>query len=325
MRFPVLSPAAPRGRVAVTLLAFALVAAVLVPVQAGSSSRRQRGDLAVVRLVVHEVAGPSGPARAFLRLDVKNVSATPREDPFDVVVVAGEKLDRVYGRCRADGLAPGESVRCDVFLDVPLTKVGDRFAARLDRRAFRLDRWDRRRRNDQRIAAAPDPGRAGAVRIAEFEVLPRVLRGMGEVTFRYTVEHGHLVWILAEGEPARLLGGHPADGLLAGQGRLKIRDSGPVTLVARDRDGRFVYRTVPVTNTYRPHRAWAPESGDDRGAIIAARPLEAGAGEAPVDPVVLEVLERRIAALGWAPEGSPDPFAPRKPARKENVLNPAGR
>ncbi len=208
---------------------------------------------------------------------------------------------------------------------MPAGREGNRYAVRLDRRSFGIERWDRRRRNDQAVTRLVTSARRPAVRIDEFEVLPRVLRGMGEVSFRYAVERGHLVWILVEGEPPRLLGGHPADGLLTGQGRLRVRESGPVTLVARDSAGRFVYRTIPVTNTFRPHRAWAPDAGDDTGAIVAVRVVGPDDAEAPVDPVVLGVLERRIASIGWAPEGSPDPFAPHRPRRGENVLNPAAR
>ncbi|MDQ7006322.1 MAG: hypothetical protein Q9Q40_03750 [Acidobacteriota bacterium] len=279
------------------------------------------GNLAVISFKLYEVGVAGVRHQMLARVLVENQSPLDLESPFRVLIGRAEATPAAGGRgifkrkprpgsaavgsCRGELLPRGQVAICDIWLQADLLAEGEEIAARLDRSLPGYAAWDGDPSNDQLVTRlrTTTPGRS-TLRIAKWDVRPRILHGMGEVQFRFTVEGAHLAWLLSENEKEpRLVAGHPADGLLSGNGTIKIRESGPLTLVARNSLGAFVYETIPVLNSYEPpQNAWhqAPAAAVD--AEATARILDPGVYDEDDNRIILDNLASYLAAKDWAVE-----------------------
>jgi len=315
-------------RFATLAAAFLIILSILPAGLAGRRwSERERkdgppGNLAVISFKLYEVGVAGVRHQMLARVLVENQSPLNLESPFRVLIGrAGaapttrsgrgifkrrQRLENTaVGSCRGELLPRGQVAICDIWLQADLLAEGEEIAARLDRSLPGYAAWDGDPSNDQLVTTlkTSTPGRS-TLRIAKWDVRPRILHGMGEVQFRFTVEGAHLAWLLSENEEEpRLVAGHPADGLLSGKGTIKIRESGPLTLVARNSLGAFVYETIPVLNSYEPPKnAWhqAPAAGVD--AEATARILDPGVYDEDDNRIILDNLAAYLAAKDWAVE-----------------------
>ena len=297
------------------------------------------GNLAVMSFQLYEIGVGSTRHQILARVLIENQSPLDRLKPFRVVVLRDEdrtaRLGKqrneieILGTCNGEALPRGQVAICDIWLRGGLIEEGESIIAVLDRSIESFDIWDGEAGNDRRSAALRTmPGGGHVLRVASWEVRPRILHGMGEVQFRFTVEGAHLVWLLSqeEDEP-RLIAGHPADGLLTGKGLVRVRSSGPLTLVARNSLGAFVYETIPVLNSYQqPKPSWVQSPVDSIDDAAVARVLDPGVYEEDDNEIILKNLRLYLGTKNWAVElerlrrlGESDRPMP------ANVLNPKAR
>lgn len=323
------------SRIVLLALVFLAVTAAAVPdAAAWKGSRRDepppgpRGDLAVVSLAAHEIAAQGAPPRYLLRVVVENRGELALTSPYQVVFRA-DRGDSPIGGCRGEELAQGASALCEVWSVGSIAPGTSSITASLDRGDPVLAAWDANTSNDAATSTlGSHVGDGVPLRIAHFDVLPHVLQGAGDVRFRFTVEGAHLAWIIVQSEAPRLVAGHPAEGVLDGSGKSHVKDSGPVTLVARDLSGAYVYRTVPLTNAYRPAPVdWAgDESGQDSGLGAFQVLAQGAATSGPADPIVLAGLQAYISNKRWNERGSaPLDLTGEKRRDPGTATNPASR
>jgi hypothetical protein len=264
------------------------------------------GDLAIIGFELFEVGSPGVHHRVLARIQVENQSPLNLETPFTVRVVRdGRRIDEAeaLSRCRGEALPRGQIAICDIWLPGDAVDQGDSLVAVLDRSDETFDAWDGDVGDDSRTAMMRTrTGSRGSLRVASWEVRPRILHGMGEVQFSFTVEGAHLVWVMTEQEDQpRLVAGHPADGLLSGKGTLRIRDSGPITIVARNSLGGFVYAAIPVLNSYQaPKPSWGRETpAAEVDGYVTPRILDPGVYEDDDNEIVLQSIRTYLEAKNW--------------------------
>lgn len=326
-------------RLLVPMLALACVLGALGSAEAGWFKRKAKepevpppGNIAVDALEVFEVRAPGAMPRFLLRARVGNPGAVERAEPFRVIFRSsrGEGL----GVCEGEGIKRGELLLCELWTQVDSPHEVEDFVAQLDREFHAMNAFDGNREDDE--ARTPLDQIAGAPRIERFDVLPRVLQGMGEVRYHYSIERGHLVWLVGENGEPRLIAGHPSNGLLSGDGRLRVRTTGPITIVARDVEGAFVYATIPVTNLHSEKtNAWAhepPPPSEEESAVaeprdtslerVDARPWteDSSAGDLVVLESLVEYLETR--SWAWASPPLRPELIHRARPKPANALNP---
>jgi len=296
-----------RCRIA-TLLLLALLLVLPAPARAGRRWQEREKptapvdqDLRIAELQVDHVSTAGARHRVLIRALVENRGSVDRTEPWRLVV-DGPKQREPLATCAGDALPQGQVALCEMWVDGNPFDEGQTVTAWLDRRWEGLGDWDADPDDDRAETEARSfPPGGEPLRIVRWEVRPRILHGMGEVQFRFTVEGAHLVWLLAEGHEPRLLAGHPADGLVSGNGTERITTSGPVTLVARNSIGAFVYQTIPVLNSYRPRRPhWSKRDGAIAHDVVVARLLEPGVVEVSEDELVLGRLSEYLSARDWA-------------------------
>ncbi|UCF67557.1 MAG: hypothetical protein JSV80_17630 [Acidobacteriota bacterium] len=286
------------------------------------------GNLAITDVKIFDVSTTGGAHRLLARVLVENQSPIDRIEPWQVRLTVPSK-EQVVGRCGGESLPRGQVAACEIWLTLPSPLAeGAPLRAEIDPEHAGFAEWDGDPGNDVRsVDVRTFPADGSPVRVAEWDVQPRIVHGTGEVQFRFTVEDGHLVWLLVEDQAPRLLAGHPADGIVSGRGSVRIKKSGPVTVIARNSLGAFVYEAIPVLNSYqRATPRWvrlAAESVDD---VAKARILEPGVYEIDDDGSVLEHLSQHLAGKDWGAALEKlrqlDQFK-EKPA-PASVLNPEG-
>ena len=285
------------------------------------------GDLAVIDLRVHEIRTDGGVPRVVVQALVENQKAVPRAGAFELIVRVKDAKEAL-GTCEGDGLPPGQVALCEIWLPNASMRQGEVYEAVLNRQVGDFNRWDTDPSDDRRLYEVRTVTEGGqTLRLAGFEVVPQTIQGAAEVQFRFQVEGAHLVWLLAEDRAPRLLAGHPADGLLQGKGRERISSTWPVTLVARNSFGAFVYETIPVLNVYQQGTpAWAREKKPEPEASATIRILDPGVYDIDEDQVILDKLRSYLNSKDWtasldrirAGEGAAR-------ARRDSALNPKAR
>jgi hypothetical protein len=311
----------------------ALIVLLATGVPSAEAGRRHRdaapavsGDLALSGFEVRALRTRGAVPRMLLRVVVENRGPNGWDSAYAVAFRGIENPD-TFGLCRGDGLAAGARSVCHTWVPATGLPRDDGLTAAVERDDA-LDEWDVDETNDRVELPASALSLSGDVplRVASFEVRPHVLQGMGEVRYSFTVEKGHLAWLLVQDEDPMLVGGHPDDGLLTGSGKVRIRESGPVTIVARDTTGEFVYRTVMVTNVYEPARKrWdAGEPGGD-GVMtwVSASVLDSDEAPASVEEVMMAHLRSLLSRQPQEPARTrPLDLGPRVVERPTNVANP---
>ncbi len=330
-----------RSACARACLAAALVCLAAGPADAGRRWTNEQkapvgnggpGDLAVAELEVFELAASGMSKKHLVRALVENRAEVDLASAWRLELALDAK-DVVVAECVGESL-PRERVGvCEAWLPGGALKEGDVLRARLDREFEPYDEWDGEPTNDERtVRVRTIPASGQVLRVATFDVQPRILHGLGDAQFRFTVEGGHLAWLLIEGEEPRLLAGHPADGIVSGSSTVRIRKSGPVTLVARNSLGAFVYVTIPVLNTFdRPATSWGTEpspAGDTEPRPGQAAILPVGVYDVDENLAVLSNLSAHLASRDWA--SSLEELRRADERRREqpkpaNALNPARR
>ena len=278
------------------------------------------GNLAVISFKLYEVGVAGVRHQMLARVLVENQSPLDLNSPFRVVVLRGAKQESgrrgIFGKkkavdtagvgaCQGELLPRGQVAICDIWLQADSLEEGEVVTAALDRGLPGFDGWDGDPSNDRMTSSLRTvAGGHNVLRISKWDVRPRILHGMGEVQFGFTVEGAHLAWLLSNSEEQpRLVAGHPADGLLSGKGSIKIRESGPLTLVARNSLGAFVYETIPVLNSYEPPRpSWHRASAANVYDEATARILDPGVYDEDDNKIILENLASYLAAKDWAVE-----------------------
>ena len=325
-------------RTGFSLILFTAVLALALGTARASARRTEKrtpppgagvsGNLSVVDLRVHEVAAGGAEPRLVVQALVENQSPVSRSGAY-ALKIRHKDSRRELGVCTGNRLPQGQIALCELWLVGESASHGDVFEALLDRTAGDFGTWDGDPGDDGRRYSVRTITEGGQVlRLAQFDVAPQLFQGATEVQFRFQVEGGHLVWLLAEDRPPRLLAGHPADGLLVGKGRERIISSSPLTLVARDSFGSFVYQTIPVFNTYEQpsvEEARLPEERSE--SKVAMKVLEPGIYDVDEDQVILEKLRVHLAAKDWAQALQQLRDAPhQRPApRPASALNPKTR
>jgi hypothetical protein len=272
----------------------------------GSDETGPPGDLSIIGFELFEVGSPGVHHRVLARIQVENQSPLNLETPFTVRIVRDGRRPQeaeALSECRGEALPRGQIAICDIWLGGDRVEQGESLVAVLDRSQESFDDWDGDASDDTRAAIMRTrAGARGSLRIASWQVRPRILHGMGEVQFSFTVEGGHLVWVMTEEEEQpRLVAGHPADGLLSGKGTLRIRESGPITIVARNSLGGFVYAAIPVLNSYEtPKPSWGREtSAAAVDGYVTPRILDPGVYEDDDNEIVLQSIRTYLEAKNW--------------------------
>lgn len=292
------------------------------PAEAPTVAPGAAGNLAVIDLKTYEITTSGAERRILVRSLIENQTPIDLHGAFtlDLRKLGKGRTTQALGSCSGDGVPQGRVAVCEIWVPGEQLKEQDLLEVGL-RRSGALGAWDNDPSDDVRsIALRTTPERGNLLRIAQWRLFPTILSGAGDVQFEFTVEGAHLVWVLTpELTNPRLLAGHPADGVLTGKGRERIRISGPVTLVARNSLGAFVYHTVPVVHPYAPvKKTWTETTpGDAPQAGAIAQVLDAGVYDVPEDQVVLNYLTAYLAAKDWGAEisrlrqqaeGEPDPL-----------------
>ncbi len=280
-------------------------------------------DLAVIDLRVHELRTAGAEPRLVIQALVENQRPISRTTPFEVIV-RRKDAKQALGACEGEALPQGQVAVCELWLVNEGVKQGDVFEAYLNRQYGDLNKWDTDPSDDRRTYEVRTIAEGGQVlRVANFDLSPTTVPGAGDVNFRFQVEGAHLVWLLAENRPPRLLGGYPSDGLLQGRGKERIASSGPVTLVARNSFGSYVYQTVPVANMYQQadnvFSKVPPQEVDGRAVM---RVLDPGVFDIDEDQVILENLRNYLSTKDWRVFDRPQ--QDNRP-RGAGVLNPKAR
>ncbi len=257
------------------------------------------GDLAVIDLRVHEIRGGAEP-RVVVQALVENQKPINRTGPYELVIRRKDSKAPL-GSCRGEVLPQGQVALCELWLMNSAVRQGEVYEASLNRSVGDFAAWDSDPSDDRRTYEVRTVTEGGQVlRLAGFDVMPQTIQGVAEVQFRFQVEGAHLVWLLAEDRPPRLLGGHPSDGLLQGKGKERISTSGPLTLVARNSYGSYVYQTIPIINSYQqvaPDWLRVPPQEVDGSATMKV--LDPGVYDIDEDQVILDHLKEYLAAKDW--------------------------
>ncbi len=310
-----------------------------LPVQAGLFGGRKNkpaqttnaigGDLAIIDLRVHEIRTAGAEPRIVAQALIENQKPINRTGPFEVQIRRTDSRQN-FGSCRGEALPQGQVALCEVWLMNQSLRQGDVFEAVLNRSVGDFNSWDTDQADDRRSTEVRTIGEGNQVlRLATFDVVPQQIQGVADVQFRFQVEGAHLVWLLTEDNPPRLLAGHPSDGPLQGRGKERITNSGPLTIVARNSFGSYVYQTIPVINTYQqaaPKWAQVPAQSVDGSATMKV--LDPGVYDVDEDQVILEHLRSYLAAKDWnaALERLRQlPGPPNDGPQPASVLNPKAR
>lgn len=292
-----------RGFLKQCLFWSAVAALVIFPADAREKKAKDSGsgNLAVIDFRVHPISTGGVPPRVVAQILVENQSPVPRTGPYAVEIRRkGEK--QALGVCENDeGIPGGQVVLCELWLDDMPVRQNDAFEAYLNRNVGDFNRWDGDPADDVKSYDIRTTAEGGQVlRIANFEVLPRTVQGPSEVQFRFQVEGAHLIWLVSGDNPPRLLAGHPADGLLNGKGRERVTLSGPVTLVARNSFGAFVYQAIPVLNLFQPlPHPLAEKPKAEEGEPGQLRVLDPGVYDVDQDQSILENIRSFLAKKNW--------------------------
>lgn len=265
------------------------------------------GNLAIVGFDLFEVGSPGVYHKVLARIKVENQSPLSLESPWTVNLLPDQARgdeDPALGVCKGELLPRGQIALCDMWLDGYAIEQGQTVIAALDRDVESFDQWDGDPTDDARGAIMRTrSGARDALRIASWNVRPRILHGMGEIQFDFTVEGGHLVWVSSgESDQPRLVAGHPADGLLSGKGTLRIRESGPITIIARNSLGGFVYAAIPVLNSYEePTPHWGTQAAvANVDGYVTPRILEPGVYEDDDNDIVLQSIRNYLEDKDWS-------------------------
>ncbi len=257
-------------------------------------------DLAVIDLRVHEVKTSGTEPRLVIQALIENQKPVGRTGTYELQVrLKGNR--RVLGACRGEALPQGQIALCELWLDNEPVRQGDVVEAVLNRGVADFDRWDTDPSNDTRTSEVRTIAEGGQVlRLVTFDLVPQTIQGTSDVQFRFQVEGGHLVWLLAEDRPPRLLAGHPSDGLLQGKGRERLTTSGPVVLVARNSFGSFVYQTIPVVNAYQEVApAWTRVPPQEVDGAATMKVLDPGVYDVDEDAAILAGLRAYLSSKDW--------------------------
>jgi hypothetical protein len=243
-------------------------------------------SLGVIELRAYQVLVSRDERRILVRALIENQSAHDLPSPFrlDVRLHRG---GQVVGTCRGDeGLPAARVALCEVWIDPKDPALeGAILEAELARGVPGFAAWDKVAADDRReVVLRTLTEETGTLRITEWSLQPVMLPRGGEVTFRFAVEGAHLVWLMSEEKTPRLLAGNPADGLLEGRGRVNVMVTGPVTLIARNSLGVYVYRAAPVF-----------VSGTSGGELWATAQVPTAAGQAVakiLEPGIYDIYEQ---------------------------------
>ncbi len=268
-----------------------------------TAGSRGPGDLAVVDLRAFEI-GTTGSSPRFVVLAlVENQGGLARTSPWRLRLYGTDRRTPL-AVCSAAELPDGRVAVCEMGLAPGALEEGESVTARLDRSDSSFHEWDGEAANDERTSVVNTiPAGGQVLRIARWDVQPRIVHGRADAQFRFSIEGAHLAWLLVQGEDPKLLAGHPSDGLISGRSKVRVTRSGPVTLVARNSLGAFVYETIPVLNTYddaRPDWSEGAETiqEDDGGTMAAVLPL--GVYDVDENESILEDITAHLSQSDWA-------------------------
>ena len=272
--------------------------------QAAPASTGGHGDLAVIDLRAFEIGTTGSTPRYLVRALVENQSDVDLTSAWRIRLF-GPKGHEVLAACGAPELPVGRVAACEIGLAGGAVVEGEPITVRLDRSEQPYDAWDGDSANDERSAVVNTiPASGQLLRIARWDVQPRIVHGMSDAQFRFSVEGAHLAWLLVSGEEPKLLAGHPADGLISGNSKFRVTRSGPVTLVARNSLGAFVYETIPVLNTYdRAGPDWKlddEEGAHEQSAETPAAVLPPGVYDVDENHSILADITAHLAESDWA-------------------------
>lgn len=264
-------------------------------------------SLGVIELRAYQVLLSPEERRVLVRALVENQSAHDLSTPFRLEV----RLHRggaIVGTCTGDaGLPAARVALCEVWIDPKDPALeGAILEAELARNVPGFAGWDKVVADDRReVVLRTLTEETGTLRITEWSLQPVMLPRGGEVVFRFAVEGAHLVWLLTEEKDPRLLAGNPADGLLEGRGRVNVLATGPVTLIARNSLGVYVYRAAPVfVGGPAGGELWAAAQVPTTAGRAVARILEPGIYDIyEQDQLLLESI--RAFQRGLPPPESP--------------------
>jgi len=234
--------------------------------------------LALIDLKAYQVLLSRDERRVLVRALIENQSAHDLASPFRLDI-ALRRDGRVVGTCRGEqGLPAARVALCEVWID-PRDQAleGAVLVASLARSVPGFAEWDKVPLDDTRhVVLRTLTDETGTLRIRDWVLDPVMVSPGGEVGFRFAVDGAHLVWVMTDEKSPRLLAGHPADGLLEGAGRIPASRSGPVTLIARNSLGIYVYRAAPVLVTGSGGSGWVATQVPVPTGEAAARPLDPG-------------------------------------------------
>jgi hypothetical protein len=267
------------------------------------------GNLAIIDVRAYDVATPGADRRLLVRALIENQTPENFEAAW-VLDLGRTKPQQNLATCQGQGLPQGRVAVCEMWVPGEAVKEQETLEVQLSRSGS-LGTWDRDAKDDTRqVVLRTTPERGNILRIAEWKLFPTILSGPTDVQFSFTVEGAHLVWVMTPDSTPRLLAGHPADGVLVGKGKERVKQTGPVTVIARNSLGAFVYQTIPVVNPYtevKPKWTEAPPQNANgtqpanAGAALA-QVLDAGVYDVDEDTVVLDYLARYLQAKDWAAE-----------------------
>ncbi len=264
-------------------------------------------SLGVIELRAYQVLVSRDERRILVRALVENQSAHDLPSPFRLEVRL-HRGGQVVGSCTGDtGLPAARIALCEVWIDPRDPALeGAILEAELARGVPGFAAWDKVAADDRReVVLRTLTDETGTLRITEWDLQPVMLPRGGEVAFRFAVEGAHLVWLMTQERNPRLLAGNPADGKLEGRGRVNVLATGPVTLIARNSLGVYVYRAAPVF-----------VSGTAGGELWAAAQVPTAAGQAAartLEPGVYDIYEQDqllLESIRAFQRGLPPPEAP---------------
>jgi hypothetical protein len=297
-----------------TRLGVALVAALVAACGLGDARSQSgadessTGNAGITELTVFTIGADRADARSLTRVFVENLSDVELRHPWQVTL-SDRESGATLARCGAARLPDSRVAVCELWLPAAAVTEEHVLVARLDRSLDGFANWDRDPADDERSTRVRTtlPG-ASPLEITAWEVSPREIFGQAEIHFRFDVAGAYLAWLLTA-DSDLLVAGHPADGVLAGRGSVVLQRSGPVTLVARNALGAFVYESVTVREVggerpgeLQPVRPQVTA----RDRLFEARILEAGVFDDDENAAVLGYLRRSLAAEpGASPPGQP--------------------
>ena len=263
-------------------------------------------NLGIIDMKAYQVLVSRDERRVLVRALIENQSAHDLPSPFrlDVRLHRG---GQAVGTCRGDeGLPAARVALCEVWIDPKDPALeGAILEVELARNVPGFADWDKVPADDRReVVLRTLTEETGTLRITEWSLQPVMLPRGGEVSFRFAVEGAHLVWLMSEEKTPRLLAGNPADGLLEGGGRVNVLSTGPVTLIARNSLGVYVYRAAPVFVSGTAGELWAAAQVPTASGNAQAQILEPGIYDIyEQDQLLLESI--RAFQRGLAAPGAP--------------------